>query len=877
MTISVGAVVVTYGDQAALDQTLDCLNKQTVSPAQIVVVEAKPGDSTDQVIDNAQQQLNEPVADQEHFYWLLDEDTRPDPTALAELLRSVERSPSLALLSPKLLDAENPRFIKELGISLTRFGAVFSPAANQLDQAQHDSLTDILAVSSEAALIRTDLWQTLGGFDQRLTRRAAEIDFSIRARLHGFRVEVAPASKVLSHSPVVVNPREDRRTELQLKFAFLPALLLPLLWLALPLWGIARALYRVADKRLNLVWAELGTAFGAFLTPWKLFALHRMVDRRLLKQILSLRAGWAEVLAQRRQQEPVFEASTGAKSASIPALGWWLFAVTAASLAYWPSDVATIGGALAPLSDSWLRVFSHAGASWQATGFGAALPADPFKWVLAAVSALTFWQPSLAISALLLLAKPIAFWGAVRLFAQFTERAAVAIVAALVFAFSTPVALSLADGNIGAVISLAIAPWLVSSLLATVDDSRSSVSWQTNVGVAGLLLAAELASSPSSSPLWLIFGGALAIAHLRFTLRLLWVLVPTAVLFGPYILFASLGLGHPLLLLADPAATPGSPLSLWQAIFGLSANASIEPSSLLAQVVDLVPALLLIILFALALVRAKRPLATWLLLPWSSAVSLGWALSNTSVSSVTSSLNPSAVFGIGLLALLSVIVLGFNQKLGFFGGAVAVLTLLPLVVTSALPPTHPSSSTGKVLPAIVQAQWQSGQRLNVLKITGDETLLAELVNPDNLTLDGRSFGYILSASQRGSSPEAQSLSTITANLVAGSSVDIETQLAKLKIGYVLTPDSSSKIASALDSSAQLEAVGETKFGRLWRVPSSKSNLVSPVPTQSELWSVSKGIQFAVLVIFGLMALPTGGRTRKARDTSLDEGGANDAA
>ena len=877
MTVSVGAVVVTYGDQTALDQTLDCLKKQTVAATQIVVVEAKPGDSTDQVIDTAQQQLTEPVADQEHFYWLLDENTRPEPTALAELLRSVERSPSLALLSPKLLDAANPRFIKELGISLTRFGAVFSPAAQQLDQAQHDSVTDILAVSSEAALIRTDLWQTLGGFDQNLTRRAAEIDFSVRARLSGFRVEVVPASKVISHTPVAANARTDRRTELQLKFAFLPALWLPLLWLALPLWGISRALYQVAEKRLNLVWAEVGTAFGAFLTPWKLFSLHRRVDRRLLKQILSLRAGWAEVLAQRRQQEPPLEVSAGAKSASIPSLGWWLLAVAAASFAYWPSDVAVISGALAPLSESWLRVFSHAGASWQASGFGAALPADPFKWVLAAISALTFWQPSLAISLLLLLAKPIAFWGAVRLFAQFTERAAVAVIAALVFAFSTPIALSLAGGNISAVISLAIAPWLVTSLLATVDDSRSRVSWQTNVGVAGLLLAAELAASPSSSPLWLIFGGALALTHLRLTLRLLWVLAPTAVLFGPYLLFVAVGLGHPLLLLADPGATAGSPLKLWQAIFGVSADTSIEPSTLLTQAVNLAPALLLMVLFALALLRAKRPLATWLLLAWAVAVALGCVLSNTSVSSVTPSLNPSAVFGIGLLALLTTIVLGFNQKLGFFGSAVAVLTLLPLVATSALPTTHPTASNGRVLPAIVQAQWAAGQRLNVLKITGQETLLAELVNPDNQTLDGRSFGYLLSAAQRTSSTEAQSLADITANLVAGSSADIENQLAELKVGYVLTPDSSSKIASALDSSAQLEAVGETKFGRLWRVPSSKSNSVSPVPTQSELWSISKGIQFAVLVIFILMALPTGGRARKARDTSLDEGGANDAS
>jgi hypothetical protein len=422
---------------------------------------------------------------------------------------------------------------------------------------------------------------------------------------------------------------------------------------------------------------------------------------------------------------------------------------------------------------------------------------------LAAFSALTFWQPGFSVVLFLLLAKVIAFWGAARLFSRLTQNSAVAILAALAFAFAPPLSNALADGNLSAAVSLAVAPWLVTALLAVVNLSSSRLSWQTNVGSAGLLLAIELAASPTTSPLWLLFGLVLLIGRIRNGFRLIWVLAPTVALFGPYFLFASMGLGNPLLLLVDPASSAGHPLTLWQAVFGVAANQSLEPLALLNQALWLVAPLLILMLAISAALVSKRAISSWLFLIWMLASGYGWLISHTDLSSLVTAPNPTAVLGLGLLALLAGIVVAAPARLGALTQVSAAVVLIPLIGTGLIRVNQLDYTDGRVLPAIVQAEWAQGNQLRVLRLEGDSEFTAELVTPDNLTLDGRSLGYKLSAANRTDSAEAKSLAVVAANLIPGSSTNLSSNLKDLRIGFVLTPQADSKADAALASSPQL--------------------------------------------------------------------------
>ena len=132
----------------------------------------------------------------DQWLWILHDDSAPAPTALQELLAAIELSPSVAIAGPKLLQWQQPRMISQLGLTLTSGNAPFSPVSAQFDQGQHDDIDDVMAVSTAAALVRADLFFELAGFDPAAPPLAADIDFSVRARLAGHRVIVAPKAHV---------------------------------------------------------------------------------------------------------------------------------------------------------------------------------------------------------------------------------------------------------------------------------------------------------------------------------------------------------------------------------------------------------------------------------------------------------------------------------------------------------------------------------------------------------------------------------------------------------------------------------------------------------------------------------------------------------
>ncbi len=95
----------------------------------------------------------------------------------------------------------------EVGVTVARTGErVTGLERRELDQGQHDVVTDTLAVGSAGMLIRRDVWDQLDGFDPALPLFRDDIDFCWRARRAGCRVIVAPAA-VLHHREAATHGR----------------------------------------------------------------------------------------------------------------------------------------------------------------------------------------------------------------------------------------------------------------------------------------------------------------------------------------------------------------------------------------------------------------------------------------------------------------------------------------------------------------------------------------------------------------------------------------------------------------------------------------------------------------------------------------------
>ena len=832
------------------------------------------------------------------WLWVLHDDSAPEPNALRELIAAIELSPSVAIAGPKLLQWQQPRMISQLGLTLTHGQVPFSPVSAQFDQGQHDDIDDVMAVSTAAALIRADLFDELGGFDPAAPPLAADIDFSVRARLAGHRVIVAPKAHVKHAGLSLAGERERgwlgaspktalRRAAIHLRFAYGRAIWLPFFWLALPLIGALRAVMQISRKRPELIWAEISSALWGFFTVVRRISsrgLRAKTSKLQIRELRSLRASRAAVSSHRRLAQEHEEALdniqafergeadilTGKVSRGFFATGglWWFIALAALSYAWWPKAVAVSAQGLIPLSATWWDVFIRAGASYQPIGLGFFAPSDPFAWVLTGLSGLTFWAPSLSITILLFLVKPLAFLGAWKLAAQVTESIWIRVLAGLGFAFWPAVQQAQHEGRLTAIIAGLAAPWLVIALLRVAQIGRmtrsTAQSW-TWVANAGLLTAVIGASTPNLVPLILIALALLSIIRIRRFGYLLWVGLPLTAIYGPTFLYYLINVRNPLAVLADPGLAVQSTTAPFFEAAGLIVAGAVAAVALFALLRKRVFVAFSVWAFVL-LATVSAYLISALSFP---AVGVGQAALET-VNGSPTALLIAAGLGLVVLAALAVDGIPAQNARRVIAALTGLLLVIPGLTLAALTPVKVSYSDGRVVPSIAAAEAEQGSNLKLLVLTpssdsaGNKRLAAELVAGDGVHLDDLSLAYRFSIAAL-AGERYSTIAQLVADLVSANGTPISTRLQSEHLGYVLVPNGSSAELSdlgvALDSVSELETVGATDLGRLWRVREPKADVAE---TDDSPWSITKVVQVSVLLGYLLMALPS--RTSRRRGT-----------
>lgn len=858
------------------------------------------------------------------WLWFLHDDSAPRPDALSELLRAAELSPSVALAGPKQVDWNDNRIVMQQGLTLTPMGDLFSMVHGELDQGQHDDVDDVLAVGTAGALIRLDVFDELSGFDSKAPALASDVDYSIRVRLAGHRVIVVPQAKV-AHAGLSMQGKRPRRwlgtspkaalrrsaIHLRLAYAPLPSALA--FWFFLPLISLVRVFWRVATKRPDRLWSEITAGIWGYFTLFARLSSRAKISKTgkfKFSKLKALRATASQVrqnnraqLDQEETQAKLAAFEAGERESFVKPAGfissgaiWILLALAALNAAFWPGDVAATGGGLLPLSSSWLELFAHAGASYQPIGFGFYGPSDPFVWVLTGLSAFTFWSPSLAIVILFWLAKSIAFAGAWRVASLFSPSALVRNLTGLVFALSPVVSQLQSDARLPGLIATLALPWLIyASAVAAGFSRRSLTSSQTWVwvGIAGLLLAVVASSAPNLLPILVITFLVVLFAKVRKFGYLIWIPLPTAALFGPSVLYY-LSLWQPLAIFADPGLPQTSTrFAVWQILLGGSSRSfdlgSIGTFTFWVAAVPVALALL-----ALLTRKALLSLTIWIVVLV--IATCGYAVENfdfvaVGVGSTTFadqfvSGSPFALMSFAALGVVVLIAILFEALNGtkLQKGLAVLLTILAIVPAAAMAATSANPLTyndGRVVPSIVAAEAEQGSQLNLLVINpvkntdGKLAYAAELVAGDGVQLEDVSLGYrfAVGATTNGFGYEliarrAQAAGLV-ADLVSANGKPLQSQLDRVRVGYVLLPtttsEASSDLAIGLDSIKELEAVGVTEFGKLWRVKSPVQALQHGQPIAQSMWSITKAVQLAVLLAFILLALPTS-RAARAKQT-----------
>lgn len=402
----------------------------------------------------------EVVERETEWLWLLHDDCAPAPDALAQLLTAVAERPNVGVAGPKILGWHDRTHLLEIGVTIAHNGSRWTGLErNERDQGQHDGdgALPVLAVSTAGALIRRDLFEEIGGFDENLPLFRDDVDFGMRAHMAGYTVICVTGAK-LFHAEAAATERRaidvaggtfhrphllDKRHAAFVLLANLPLWTLPWITLRIFASSVIRAIGYLLAKLPGYALDEVA-AVALLFTRLDRLRVARQARRkkRLLpaRVIRPLLAPWSEqlklgalrvrdLLLRRieRVPEPVlgnvftesddsFEGELLAPSeqrmwrhtltrpllvAMVPLL---LLSLVAARSRFG----SLVGGALAQVGNSAFLYLQIYGQSWHPLGVGSSRPSHPFTAFLGLASLATGGNPALLVSLLFIFSPALA-------------------------------------------------------------------------------------------------------------------------------------------------------------------------------------------------------------------------------------------------------------------------------------------------------------------------------------------------------------------------------------------------------------------------------------------------------------------------------------
>ena len=545
------------------------------------------------------------------------------------------------------------------------------------------------------------------------------------------------------------------------------------------------------------------------------------------------------------------------------------------------------GGGLLPLGRDLDALWAEARWLQPDTVFGVwgerLIPADPGALLVAAVGSLTWWNPSLAVVWMWILAPLIAGLVAWWAGAQLLRRALPTTLFAVLWVLQPSFLSALGEGRFfGVVLHIAL-PWLVATAVT------AHTSWQ-RAAQAGFATAIVTAAAPALWPAvvagWLL---VLLIAGWREPIRavagtLPLALLPSLVLFLPRFLAPSEiallpGLGR---YFADPGPEMVSPaVAWWHTLFGWSSTPT--PPALipvgvdwtLLTVVGGIP-LLAVALASVAIRRSDIVLTTSLLV--SSGLLIAAVAPQVNQGYLGS--EPVALWqgsgallvGLGLSLAVAAVIDHITPERWEFGrratalrasgGVLTVVVALGSVLSVAGEVTRAWSDTPVVeeseqrtLPALVAAEALSSPDQYTLVIDElDGGYAVSTKQGAGLFLETQSTLYRLRPLEL--SQSSYDLATIAAAIVQPSAADPLPTLRAQGIRFILfRGDPESDAALAMGRRAEFVPSGQSEAGVLFKVQGvaeRPATEVARTPSQASLDS----LLWITWLLWGVLALPT---------------------
>ena len=136
------------------------------------------------------------MVDGADYYLFCHDDVALFPDTVHLLVEESFRS-NAGIVSPKVVEWGDPDRLVHVGMAVDKAGSVVERVQPfEIDHGQHDAVRDVFVAPGGCTLVRTDLFEELGGFDPGIVAMGEDLDLCWRAQVVGARVVVAPAARV---------------------------------------------------------------------------------------------------------------------------------------------------------------------------------------------------------------------------------------------------------------------------------------------------------------------------------------------------------------------------------------------------------------------------------------------------------------------------------------------------------------------------------------------------------------------------------------------------------------------------------------------------------------------------------------------------------
>lgn len=244
-------------------------------------------------------------------YCLLNSDVEVTKNWLLPIINTFKNEPNTAVIQPKILDYKSKDYFEYAGAGggfVDKFGYPYCRGrifnTIEKDEGQYNDIADIFWASGACLFVRSDIYKTLGGFDEAFFAHMEEIDFCWQTKNLGYNIKYVGTSTIYHVGGATLSNTSPRKTYLNFRNSLYTLVknasrnIFYLVFIRLVLDGIAGVKFLLELKPQH-TFAIIKSHF-AFYSHLSTLIKQRKLQKKILNYYPQKSIVWSYFIAKKR-------------------------------------------------------------------------------------------------------------------------------------------------------------------------------------------------------------------------------------------------------------------------------------------------------------------------------------------------------------------------------------------------------------------------------------------------------------------------------------------------------------------------------------------------------------------------------------------------